>query len=264
MKQMRKLIIAGNWKMHKDTKSTEEFCNALAQYLVNHNQIRVLPLIAPSYPFLAKALSILNGFPVEVAAQDVSTHYEGAYTGEVSANQLSSLGLHYCIIGHSERRQYHSENDTMVRDKQLRLREQNMIPLVCLGETLSQRQANKTEEVILSQLTGCFEGIELRTGEEVIIAYEPVWAIGTGLTATATQAEEVHLLIRNWLNNHYNEEIAQNLHILYGGSIKPDNIGGLISEPDIDGGLIGGASLNIEDFCKMIDIAVDLINNGSK
>ena len=261
---MRKLIIAGNWKMHKDAKSTEEFCNALAQYLVNHNQIRVLPLIALAFPFLEKALKILNGLPAEVAAQDVSTHLEGAYTGEVSANQLSSLGLHYCIVGHSERRQYHSETDVMVRDKQLRLIEQGMIPIVCLGETLSQRQAGKTEEVILSQLNGCFEGIELRTGRETIIAYEPVWAIGTGLTATANQAEEAHLLIRNWLKEHYSEEIAQNLHILYGGSMKPENIYGLISESDIDGGLIGGASLKIDDFCKMIDIAVNLIKSGSK
>ncbi|TDF73405.1 triose-phosphate isomerase [Candidatus Syntrophosphaera thermopropionivorans] len=261
---MRQLIIAGNWKMHKDAQSTEDFCNALAQYLVTHKQMRVLPLIAPAYPFLEKALKILNGLPVEVAAQDVSYHLEGAYTGEVSANQLSSLGLHYCIVGHSERRQYHSETDAMVRDKQLRLREQSMIPIVCLGETLSQRQAGKTQEVILSQLNGCFEGIELQTGKDVIIAYEPVWAIGTGLTATANQAQEAHLLIRNWLKEHYSEEIAQNVHILYGGSIKPENIYGLISEPDIDGGLIGGASLKIEDFCKMIDIAVDLINSGSK
>ena len=250
---MRKLIIAGNWKMHKDAKSTEEFCNALAQYLVNHNQIRVLPLIAPAFPFLEKALKILNGLPAEVAAQDVSTHLEGAYTGEVSANQLSSLGLHYCIVGHSERRQYHSETDVMVRDKQLRLIEQGMIPIVCLGETLSQRQAGKTEEVILSQLNGCFEGIELRTGRETIIAYEPIWAIGTGKTASSGQAQEMHAHIRQVMSNQYGEAIASTISILYGGSVKAANAVEIFGKPDVDGGLVGGASLVATEFAAIIN-----------
>ncbi len=254
---MRGLIIAGNWKMNKDLFETQQFCFELAEYLKNHDEERVLPVIAPVYPFLAKAQDILLGMPVAVAAQDVSAHDEGAFTGEVSAAMLRSLGLKYCIIGHSERRQYHGENDELIREKLLRLFGQSIIPILCIGETLEQRESGETEIVIVSQLEGCLRDIPLSTGAEVVIAYEPVWAIGTGRTATAAQAQEAQALIRHWLQNRYGTAIAANLHILYGGSMKPENIGELIAQPDVDGGLIGGASLKITDFCRMIDVAVE-------
>lgn len=255
---MRKIIIAGNWKMNKDAFETEQFCRELGTYLKDHDSERVLPLIAPVFPFLAKAQTTLWGMPVAVCAQDVSAQKKGAYTGEVSAAQLRSLGISHCIIGHSERRQYHAETDTLVRAKLLRLRENEITPLVCIGETLEQREQGNTEQVILRQLEGCFEQIEMPSGKEAVIAYEPVWAIGTGKTASAAQAQEVHALIRAWLQNRHGSETAQNIHILYGGSVKPDNIRELLEQEDIDGGLIGGASLKMEAFCAMIDTAVQI------
>ncbi len=255
---MRQIIIAGNWKMNKNASETQEFCAELAQYLKTHSVKDVLPLIAPVFPFLAKAADLLAKLPAAVAAQDVSAYESGAYTGEVSATQLGSIGLNYCIIGHSERRQYHHETDALVRSKLLQLREQDIIPIVCLGETLEQREAGETEKVVVTQLEGCFRDIDLQSGSELVIAYEPVWAIGTGRTATSLQAQEVHAIIRNWLKQRYGVEISGIISILYGGSVKPDNIAELLRQPDIDGGLIGGASLKIADFCQMIDTAVDV------
>lgn len=253
---MRKIIIAGNWKMNKDASETEQFCRELVTLLNNHDAERVLPLIAPVYPFLDKARGILRGMPVAVCAQDVSSHAEGAFTGEVSAPQLRSLGICYCIIGHSERRQYHVETDALIREKLLRLQENEIIPIVCIGETLKQRESGNTEQVILSQLEGCFDQISIGDGADILIAYEPVWAIGTGKTASAEQAQEVHSLIRNWLESRYGKPIAQDIHILYGGSVKPENIRELLAQKDIDGGLIGGASLQVKSFYAMIDTAV--------
>ncbi len=258
---MRNIIIAGNWKMNKDRFETEQFCNELGMYLKTHDEERVIPLIAPVFPFLAQAQNILFGMPVEVAAQDVSAHAAGAYTGEVSALQLRSLGLNYCIIGHSERRQYHNESNSLIRAKLISLRENDIVPILCIGETLAQRENGDTTKVVLAQLEGCLEQILLETGLEIVIAYEPVWAIGTGKTATSAQAQEVHALIRAWLVKRYGTVIAQQVHILYGGSVKPDNILELLSMEDIDGGLIGGASLKIEDFCAMIETAVQSITN---
>jgi triosephosphate isomerase (TIM) len=255
---MRNVIIAGNWKMNKDAAETEQFCDELNARLAEHEEEKVLPLVAPVFPFLGRVQTILLGRPVAIAAQDVSSHEKGAYTGEVSAAQLRSLGLSYCIIGHSERRQYHAETDEMIREKLLRLRENDIIPILCIGETLAQREAGETSKVILKQLPGCLEEVELYSGREIVIAYEPVWAIGTGKTATSAQAQEVHALIRSWLEENYGLQVADNIHILYGGSVKPGNIRELLLERDIDGGLIGGASLVIEDFCAMIDTAIEL------
>jgi triosephosphate isomerase len=261
---MRKIYIAGNWKMNKDASSTDEFCQGLRENLQSHQEERVVPLIAPVYPFLAQAKSFLVGSPACVAAQDVSAHAEGAYTGEVSAQQLSSLSLSHCIIGHSERRQYHQESDALIREKLLQLQLNGIIPILCVGETLPQREAGQTGKVVLEQLSGCLDQVEIRSGAELLIAYEPVWAIGTGRTATAEQAQEVHALIRSWLEGTFGKTIAESAHILYGGSVKPDNIEELLTQADVDGGLIGGASLNLKDFCRMIDIAVELIATGRK
>ena len=251
---MRKIYIAGNWKMNKGLQETKEFLATVIPELNKLKLDKVIPLIAPAYPFLEEALKSSLGSCMQVAAQDVSVHSEGAYTGEVSASMLASLGLKYCIVGHSERRQYHNETDSTVNAKILKLWENQITPLVCIGETLQQREENKTTEVILSQLEGCLANINLTTGKEIILAYEPVWAIGTGKTATPIQAQEVHNLIRNWLKTNYSEKVAEELSLLYGGSIKPGNLEELLACADIDGGLIGGASLKEEDFLEMVKI----------
>ena len=253
---MRKIYIAGNWKMNKGLQETKDYLQIVVPALKELELNNVIPLIAPAYPFLKEALEGSFGSCMQVAAQDVSVYSDGAYTGEVSASMLASLGLKYCIVGHSECRQYHNETDATVNAKILKLFASQITPLVCIGETLQQREENKTTEVILSQLAGCLANINLTTGKEIVLAYEPVWAIGTGKTATPFQAQEVHNLIRNWLQSNYGEKIAEELSILYGGSIKPGNLEELLACPDIDGGLIGGASLKEEDFLEMVKIGM--------
>ena len=252
---MRELIIAGNWKMHKGLDEAKQFSRKLREALQGKNTGNVIPIVAPAYPFLAVLLREFDDSPVKVAAQDVSVHGDGAFTGEVSANMLASLQLPYCIVGHSERRAYHAESNEIVRKKAMKLMQQGIVPILCIGETLEQRDAGITEKVIKDQLSGCLYQINLYSGKELIIAYEPVWAIGTGRTATGEQAQQVHALIRKWLSVAYNDELAESLCILYGGSVKPENISELLSMPDIDGGLIGGASLDSDSYLKMLDIA---------
>ena len=253
---MRDIIVAGNWKMNKDAFSTAEFCTSLAHALKGQFQAGVQIIVAPPHPFLSIALSALSDSHVKVSSQDVSSHQDGAYTGEVSAAMLASLGSTHCIIGHSERRQYHHESDRLIRDKLLRLLEEHITPILCIGETIVEREAEQTEGVLRAQLNGAFEDVRLHSGRDIVIAYEPVWAIGTGKTATSQQAQEAHAFIRDWLTGRFGTETSDAIHILYGGSMKPDNIGELITQPDIDGGLIGGASLKISDFEAMIQTAM--------
>lgn len=252
---MRKLIIAGNWKMNKGLSETRSFVQAVVPQLNTVELGRVIPLIAPAYPFLTEALRESFSSALMIAAQDVSANDKGAYTGEVSASMLASLGLKYCIIGHSERRQYHGETDASVNQRLFKLLKQGITPIVCIGETLAQRDAGTTEKVVLSQLKGGLQNLQMDNGNEIIIAYEPVWAIGTGRTATPQQAQEVHAIIRLWLSENYGQSVAQNLSILYGGSVKPENLKELLECADIDGGLIGGASLQENDFLAMVNIA---------
>jgi len=260
---MRDIIMAGNWKMNLDASAVEKFCNELLEF--SHSvEEGVKMIIAPAYPFLAMGKLILSGTGVELAAQDVSFRSDGAFTGEVSNTMLASLDLKYCIIGHSERRQYHSETDRTVNARLKKLLEVGITPIVCLGETLEEREGNRTQEVVLSQLKGCFDGIGLHDIGKCIIAYEPVWAIGTGRTATPTQAQEVHALIRKWLEDQYDNQTSQELHILYGGSAKPENIRELLMQPDIDGGLIGGASIVLAQYSKMIQTACEVYQERKK
>ncbi len=251
---MRKIMIAGNWKMNKGLSEVRDFVTIVSPALRAIELNSCLPLIAPAYPFLAEALRESFSSPLLVAAQDVSLNEDGAFTGEVSVNMLASLGLSHCIVGHSERRQYHNETDAAINTKINKLFAKNITPIVCLGETLAQRDAGQTAEVVLTQLKGCFANIALTDGTELIIAYEPVWAIGTGRTATPDQAQEVHALIRMWIREKYGSAVAENMLILYGGSVKPDNLQDLLSCADIDGGLIGGASLKADDFLAMVKI----------
>ena len=249
---MRKIIIAGNWKMNKDLAETRSFVSQIGLALGDLELGEVIPIVAPAYPFLGEALQLAEETALQICAQDVSANNDGAFTGEVSARMLASMGLKYGIVGHSERRQYHGETDATICIKMHKLLEHKIKPIVCVGETLAQREAGDTEEVVLEQLNGCLKDLQMSSGEEIYIAYEPVWAIGTGKTATPQQAQEVHALIRLWLSKKFHQAIADRLPILYGGSVKPENIKDLLSCPDIDGGLIGGASLKAPDFTSVV------------
>jgi triosephosphate isomerase (TIM) len=254
---LRNIVIAGNWKMYKDLTELYDFCRAIAQPLKTKQLGKVLPILAPSFAFLSVLKSELEDTAVQVCAQDVSAHAQGAFTGEVSAAMLASLGLSYSIVGHSERRSHHRESNEIVLEKLLMLMDNGIKPILCIGETLEQRDADKTEQVILEQLEGCLRNVHLYSPQDLMIAYEPIWAIGTGRTATGEQAQEVHRLIRKWMADSYSDQLADELCILYGGSVKPENIAGLLAMPDIDGGLIGGASLEADKYLKMIDIALE-------
>lgn len=256
---MRKIVIAGNWKMYKDLEEVRAFCKAIASSIQTKDLSRVLPILAPAYPFLTLMQNELEGTLVKMAAQDVSSHPEGAFTGEVSAAMLASLGLKYSVVGHSERRAQHYESNEVVRKKFMMLMDMGIKPILCIGETLAERDAGITKEVILDQLNGGLYDVTIHSAEDFMIAYEPIWAIGTGRTASGEQAQEVHMLIRTWLQNAYNKAVADEIPILYGGSVKPDNIAGLLAMPDIDGGLIGGASLKADQYLQMIDIAIESI-----
>jgi len=256
---MRNLMIAGNWKMNKDLFETLAFTQGLKAYADKHTEPRVEIVIAPAYPFLLVASDLLKGTVVKVAAQDVSLNEDGAFTGEVSATMLASLHLPYCIIGHSERRQYHQETDESVNGRLKQLLKNGITPIFCIGEKLEQREAEQTIQVLEKQLTDGLADVSLYTGKEIVIAYEPVWAIGTGKVASPQQAQEAHAFIRTWLQNKFGNKVSANLQILYGGSVKPDNIKELMLQPDIDGALIGGASLKLEQFTAMLDIATEVV-----
>jgi triosephosphate isomerase len=256
---MRHLLIAGNWKMNKDLFETQAFVKDLKVYAHKHTEPKVEIVIAPAYPFLLTAEETLKGTSAKVSAQDVSIHEDGAYTGEVSATMLASLHLPYCIVGHSERRQYHNDTDSIVNLKLKKILKNGITPIFCIGEMLEQRESNQTNDVLARQLNDGLSEISLYTGKEIVIAYEPVWAIGTGKVATPEQAQEAHAFIRSWLTTKFNSSISANMLILYGGSVKPDNIKELMSQPDIDGALIGGASLKAEHFIAMLETATEVI-----
>lgn len=253
---MRKIIIAGNWKMNKIFPEAEDFFMDIAEYIENKKLGNVEVVICPPSVYLEMAGDITADHQLFIGAQNVSGFESGAYTGELSALMFNSMELDYCIIGHSERRKYFAETDKNINEKLKILQENEIIPIVCIGETLNERESGITEKIVLNQLENAFRNVQIN--DNVIIAYEPVWAIGTGVTATPQQAQEIHYLIRNWFVDKYSKEVAENIPILYGGSMKPENIKELLSQQDIDGGLIGGASLDISKFSEMIDIAVEL------
>jgi triosephosphate isomerase len=257
---MREIIVAGNWKMYKTSAEANQFTESIIANLQGINLKMIKPVICTPYVFLEQCNVIAGGSSLQIAAQDVSKYEVGAYTGEVSAPMLKSIGVKYCIIGHSERRQYHNESDNDIREKLLRLVEQNIIPIVCIGERAEEREAGLTADIIKTQLSGIFRDIEIKDPGNYIIAYEPVWAIGTGKTATPAMAQEVHKLIRKWIEDHYSNTIAAGISILYGGSVKPDNFYALLKEEDIDGGLIGGASLNVDDYWHLLQTALSVAN----
>ena len=254
--KMRKIIIAGNWKMNKLFTEVEDFLFELSDNLEEKNLNSVEVVICPPSVYLELSSDIADDSKFFIGAQNVNDNSNGAYTGEISAAMLDSMDIPYCIIGHSERRKYYAESDEVINAKLKKLHENEIVPIFCIGETLEQREQNITKDIILSQLNGGLKDVKIE--DNVIIAYEPIWAIGTGKTATPAQAQEIHALIREWLEENYSKDISENTSILYGGSMTPENIKELLDQPDIDGGLIGGAALDVTKFSEMIEIAVEL------
>lgn len=245
----RKKIIAANWKMHKDLAETNEFFTFLKERLPN-TQTEVL--IAPSYTNLWHAFEATREFPVEIIAQNVHHENQGAFTGEISAAMLKSVGIKTVIIGHSERREYFGEDDTLLKAKIKTALNNDMKVIFCIGEKLEQRKANTHFELIKSQIQNVLFDLDKSDWNQIVLAYEPVWAIGTGETASPEQAQEMHQFIRKELAANFGEDIANQISILYGGSVKPDNAKALFTQPDIDGGLVGGASLDVNSFIDII------------
>ena len=256
---MRKTIIAGNWKMNKINSEAVAFARELKNKISSFDNVEIV--VCPNFIALSPVCSVLKESRVSVGAQNLYWEQSGAFTGEVSAEMIESSGCEYVIIGHSERRQYFGETNETVNKKIKRaLTTCCLTPIVCVGETLEQRENGDTNNIIENQIKKGLNGLSSAQMERIVIAYEPVWAIGTGVTATREQAEEVHLFIRDLLKSMYDEQVANSTPILYGGSMKPSNIKELLEQPDIDGGLIGGASLKVDSFVEMIEIAEQIIN----
>jgi len=246
---MSRKLVVGNWKMNLTLEQSKELIQDVVGRVPFHSYIVIAPPVAYLHPLKEFIVGKKN---VHLAAQNVHHEEFGAFTGELSAPMLASLGVEYCIVGHSERRTYFKEKNETLAQKITQLLNHEITPIYCVGETLEQREKGRTFEVIKKQLKEALFHLEPEQIEQVIIAYEPVWAIGTGKNATPEQAEEVHSFIRKYIANKYGEEIASEIPILYGGSINASNASALFSQPNIDGGLVGGASLNAEDFIQII------------
>ncbi|MDE2382336.1 MAG: triose-phosphate isomerase [Xanthomonadaceae bacterium] len=240
---MRRKIVAGNWKL----QGSREFAAALVDAINAGAPAGVHLIVLPPYPYLGEVLARCAGADIAVGAQDVSAHAKGAYTGEVAATMLADVGARYTLVGHSERRQYHAENSELVAQKFRAAQAAGITPILCVGERLEEREAGQTEAVIASQLRPVLDLVGVAAFADAVVAYEPVWAIGTGRTASPEQAQAVHAFIRSQVADR-DAKIADSLPLLYGGSVKPDNAASLFAQADVDGGLIGGASLVAADF----------------
>jgi len=246
---MRQKIVTGNWKMNLAKSEGFTLIKEISK-ATDIGDIKVI--LSPPFPFISDAVSATAGTTVSIAAQNCHQEESGAYTGEVSAEILKSFGCQYVLVGHSERRQYFTEDDALINKKIARLLENNLKPIYCCGELLKQRESNKHFEVVGNQIRSALQGFTKDQLANIVVAYEPVWAIGTGKTATPEQAQEMHAFIRKKLSEVMGNE-AENISILYGGSVKPNNAKELFSQKDIDGGLIGGASLKAGDFLAIIN-----------
>jgi len=248
---MRRPVIAGNWKMYKTTAQTRAFFEQFKPLVVGSTHADIV--ICPPFTNIAAAVDAARGSNIAVGAQNLHAEKEGAFTGEISAPMLVEAGCACVIIGHSERRQYFGETDESVSRKILAALDVGLTPIVCVGETLEEREANATQAVLTRQHGGAFAALTASQFSRIIIAYEPVWAIGTGKTATPEMAAEAHRLLRQLTEERFGGREAQNVRILYGGSVKPNNVKGLMAQPDIDGGLVGGASLEPESFAALVN-----------
>jgi len=247
---MRTPLLAGNWKMHGTADEARTLAASLKSRLADVDDRDVL--IAPPFTALAAVAESIEGTRLLLAAQNLHWEDRGAYTGEVSAPMLVAVGCTHVIVGHSERRQYFGDTDEWVCRKMKAALRHDLIPILCVGETLQEREANRTIEIVEEQIRAALEGLDTEGIGRVVVAYEPRWAIGTGKVATPQQAQEAHAAIRRRIAQLSREDVAQRTRILYGGSVKPDNVDALMSQPDLDGTLVGGASLDVDDFSRIV------------
>ena len=250
---MRKKVIAGNWKMNMDLHQSQKLVSEIINGLGKDNKAEVI--VCPPFTSLSEVSSLLKGTQVKLGAQNMYYEESGAFTAEISADMLKSVGCEYIILGHSERRVIFNESDELINKKMKTALAKELKPIFCIGELLEQRESGETMEVVSSQVEKGLEGITAGQMKNVIVAYEPVWAIGTGKTATPEQAQEVHAFIREFVAKKYSASVAENLIIQYGGSVKPENSGELLSQKDIDGALVGGACLKADSFLSIITSA---------
>lgn len=246
----RKKFVAGNWKMNTNIEEAKALAKSVVETVGNITDVDIA--VCPPFTNLFAVAEILKGSTVKLGAQDVHWEVKGAYTGKVSTSMLKSTGVTYVIVGHSEQRQYFHETDETVNKKVKAVLASGLFPIICVGETLEERKSGRMDAVVERQVKGAFSGIEASSVSSCTIAYEPVWAIGTGETATPKQANDAHIFIRKIVEQLYGKEIASSLRIQYGGSMKPDNARELLAQSDVDGGLIGGASLKASDFAGIV------------
>jgi len=256
---MRKTIIAGNWKMYKTIKEAIELANGLKREFFKLDFAAVDVVLCPVFTALSEVAEVLTETDIGLGGQDVYWQDEGAFTGEVSPVMLKDAGCQYVIIGHSERRQFFAETNETVNKKIKAALKCGLTPIVCVGENLQERETSKTFKVIEDHINNGLADIGASDILKLVIAYEPVWAIGTGKTATPDQAQEVHKFIRDLLKKNYGQETADNVRIQYGGSVKPENITELMNKPDVDGALVGGASLKVESFSAIVAKASEVV-----
>ena len=257
---MRKLLIAGNWKMNLGLAEAMGLAAGIDEHCVGDMELDVA--LFPPATYIAKIYETLGDSPIQIGAQNIHTHIDGAFTGEISAKMVLTCGGNMVILGHSERRHIFGEGDDFIASKVNRALSSGLTPVLCIGEKLPDREDGKTEEVLSAQLEGSLEGAQPASPDDLIIAYEPVWAIGTGRNATPNQAQKAHEFIRSRIAGRFGEDFAGKMRILYGGSMKPSNCEELLSRPDVDGGLIGGASLKSESFCEIISAAAKIQREG--
>lgn len=251
---MRKKFVAGNWKMYTTANSARDLANAVVRGMGKEPAVSVA--ICPPFPYLNQVAEVVRGTPVALGAQNLYPEKEGAFTGEVSPTMLVDVGCRYVILGHSERRHKLGENDAFINRKVHAALAAKLSVILCIGETLEERDAGRTESVLETQLTGSLAALKPEQIGSLTLAYEPVWAIGTGRNATPQQAQDAHAFVRRRISEMFTPQAAQNLIIQYGGSVKPDNAASLLGQPDVDGGLIGGASLQPDSFLAIVRAAL--------
>jgi triosephosphate isomerase len=250
MNKERKLIIAGNWKMNKTGAESLDLVRGLKIELANIKEVDMV--VCPPFTALSEVSKAILDSTIRLGAQNMSEHNVGAYTGEIAAVMLKEFSVRYVILGHSERRQYQKESDELISKKAAAVHGASLKPIVCVGETLAEREGGQTNAVLQKQIQGSLAGLSKDQMAETVVAYEPVWAIGTGKTATTAQAQETHAFIRGVLGKMFDETVARRVRIQYGGSVKPSNARELMSQPDVDGALVGGASLEARSFADII------------
>ena len=256
---MKRFLIAGNWKMNLNRAEAVQWGQQVSSAIAEDHPVDVIA--CPPSVYLHATGDALRGSPVSLAAQDMYHEPNGAYTGEISAAMLVDLGCRYVVLGHSERRHILGESNGLVQQKVQAAIAAELIPIVCVGETLEQRQAGQTTDIVQEQVAGSLGDLSPQQVSQLVIAYEPVWAIGTGQVATPEQAEEVHADLRTILENRYNHEAATQVRIQYGGSVKPENAAELLAQPNVDGALVGGASLKADSFLVIVEAAATCLNS---